>query len=112
MASRHNSETEGERFEAFLGGDGTDEGGNGKLGRETAWFIQLKSRFSKLHLEGVLYHIDPGYTTNYLNFGAHPNRGQIYTFERDRPVRPLEDQIPVEQTPWDAANYTLIEDDD
>ena len=106
------SETEGERFEAFLGGDGTDEGGNGKLSRETAWFIQLKSRFSKLHLEGVLYHIDPGYTTNYLNFGAHPNRGQIYTFERGRPVRPLEEQIPVEQTPWDIANYTLIEDDD
>ena len=106
------SETEGERFEAFLGGDGTGEGGNGKLSRETAWFIQLKSRFSKLHLEAVLYHIDPGYTTNYLNFGAHPNRGQIYTFERGRPVRPLEEQIPVEQTPWDVDNYTLIEDDD
>ena len=106
------SETEGERFEAFLGGDGTDENGNGKLGRETAWFVQLKSRFSKLHLEGVLYHIDPGYTTNYLNFGAHPNRGQIYTLERGQPDRPLEEQIAEEQIPWDAANYTLIEDDD
>ena len=104
------SETEGERFEAFLGGDGTDEDGNGKLRRETAWFVQLKSRFGKLHLEGVLYHIDPGYTTNYLNFGAHPNRGQIYMLERGRPDRPLEEQI--EQIPWDAANYTLIEDDD
>ena len=106
------SETEGERFEAFLGGDGTDEDGNGKLGRETAWFIQLKSRFGKLHLEAVLYHIDPGYTTNYLNFGAHPNRGQIYTLERGRRDRPLEERIPAEQIPWDAANYTLIEDDD
>ena len=106
------SETEGERFEAFLGGDGTDEDGNGKLGRETAWFVQLKSRFDKLHLEGVLYHIDPGYTTNYLNFGAHPNRGQIYTLERGRPDIPLEDRIPEEQIPWDATNYTLIEDDD
>ena len=106
------SETEGERFEAFLGGDGTDEDNNGKLSRETAWFIQLKSRFGKLHLEGVLYHIDPGYTTNYLNFGAHPNRGQIYTLERGRPDRPLEEQIAEEQIPWDAANYTLIEDDD
>ncbi len=106
------SETEGERFEAFLGGDGTDENGNGKLGRETAWFVQLKSRFGKLHLEGVLYHIDPGYTTNYLNFGAHPNRGQIYTLERGRPDRPLEDRIAEEQIPWDVANYTLIEDDD
>ena len=106
------SETEGERFEAFLGGDGTDEDGDGKLGRETAWFVQLKSRFRKLHLEGVLYHIDPGYTTNYLNFGAHPNRGQIYTLDRGRPVRPDEDQIPEELTPWDTNTYKLIEDDD
>ena len=106
------SETEGERFEAFLGGDGTDEDGNGKLGRETAWFVQLKSRFGKLHLEGILYHIDPGYTTNYLNFGAHPNRGEIYTLERGRPHRPLEEQIAGELIPWDATNYTLIEDDD
>ena len=106
------SETEGERFEAFLGGDGTDEDGDGKLGRETAWFVQLKARFSKLHLEGVLYHIDPGYTTSYLNFGAHPNRGQIYTLERGQPDRPLEDRIPGELIPWDATHYTLIEDDD
>ena len=103
------SETEGERFEAFLGGDGTDEDGDGKLGRETAWFIQLKSRFSKLHLEGVVYHIDPGYTTNYLNFGAHPNRGEIYTLERGRPHRPLEEQIAGELIPWDATNYTASE---
>ena len=105
------SETEGERFEAFLGGDGTDENGNGKLGRETAWFIQLKSRFGRLHLEGVVYHIDPGYTTNYLNFGAHPNRGQIYTLERNERGRPLAN-LPEEQIPWDATNYTLVEDDD
>ena len=106
------SETEGERFEAFLGGDGTDENGDGKLGRETAWFVQLKSRFDKLHLEGVLYHIDPGYTTNYLNFGAHPNRGQIYTLERRPGVPLVDDDLPEEQIPWDEINYTLIEDDD
>ena len=106
------SETEGERFEAFLGGEGTNEDGDSKLGRETAWFIQLKTRFRKLHLEGVLYHIDPGYTTNYLNFGAHPNRGEIYTLERGRPDRPVEDQIAEELTPWDTTTYGLIEDDD
>ncbi len=106
------SETEGERFEAFLGGDGTDEDGTGKLGRETAWFVQLKSRFSKLHLEAVLYHIDPGYTTNYLNFGAHPARDQVYTLERGRQNVPLEDRIAEELTPWDETNYILIEDDD
>ena len=106
------SESEGERFEAFLGGDGTDVDGNGKLGREKAWFVQLESRFEKLHLEGVLYHIDPGYTTNYLNFGAYPDRGEIFTLERGQFNRPLEDRIPEEQIPWDAINYTLIEDDD
>ena len=106
------AETEGERFEAFLGGDGTDAAGNGKLHRETAWFIQLKSRFKKLHLEGVLYHIDPGYTTSYLNFGANPNRGQTYTLDRERLNRREEDQVPVEQSPWDANTYKLVEDDD
>ncbi|CAI8014601.1 hypothetical protein GBAR_LOCUS9108 [Geodia barretti] len=35
------SETEGERFEARLGGEGTDESGDGEMGRETAWFVQL-----------------------------------------------------------------------
>ncbi len=106
------SETEGERFEAFLGGDGTDEDGNGKLGREKAWFVQLESRFEKLYLEGVLYHIDPGYTTNYINFGAHPDRGEIFALDGGQFRRPLDDEIPDELIPWDAANYTLIEDDD
>ena len=106
------SEAEGERFEAFLAGDGTDEDGDGKLGRETAWFVQLKSRFGKLHLEGVLYHIDPGYTTTYMNFGAHPNRDQIYLLERGRPDRPVEERIAEELRPWDEADYILIEDDD
>ena len=106
------SEAEGERFEAFLGGDGTDEDGDGKLGRETAWFVQLKSRYGKLHLEGVLYHIDPGYTTTYLNFGAHPNRDQIYTLERGRPDRPVGTRIAEELRPWDETDYILIEDDD
>lgn len=102
------SETEGERFEAFLGGDGTDETGTGKLDRETAWFIQLKSRFSKLHLEAVLYRIAPGYTTNYLNFGAHPNRGEPFTLEGP----PENQELSAERVPWDATNYVLIEDDD
>ena len=107
------SETEGERFEAFLGGDGTDEDGNGKLGREKAWFVQLESRFEKLHLEGVLYHIDPGYTTNYVNFGAHSNRDQLFMLEHARPVQQQQQQQPLEElSSWDAINYTLIEDDD
>ena len=101
------SETEGERFEAFLGGDGTELNGDGQLGREKAWFIQLKARFNKLLLEGVLYHIDPGYTTTYLNFGTHPNRGQVFTLDR------IElDDLPDEIETWDGTNYALIEDDD
>ena len=98
------SEAQGERFEAMLGGDGTDEDGDGILGRETAWFVQLKSRFGKLYLEGVLYHIDPGYTTNYLNFGANPDRDEPYTLP---PAGPS-----TERLPWDTVNYTLVEDDD
>lgn len=100
------SETEGERFEARLGGDGTDVDGDGELGRESAWFVQLKSRFGKLYLEGVLYHIDPGYTTTYLNFGANDARDQAYALPRT----PL--AATSEQVPWDAGNYALIEDDD
>ncbi|MDE0637871.1 MAG: hypothetical protein OXI43_18690 [Candidatus Poribacteria bacterium] len=101
------SETEGERFEAMLGGDGTDEDGDGELGRETAWFVQLKSRFGKLYLEGVLFHIDPGYTTTYLNAGA-------YQLERDQfyPLTPIGSLVGAIEDPWDTPNYALIEDDD
>ena len=112
------SETEGERFEAMLGGDGTDESGDGELGRETAWFVQLKSRFGKLYLEGVLYHIDPGYTTTYLNFGAAPHiRDQRYNLD-EVPIPELatpNELIPWDGTrilPWDGTKYALIEDDD
>ncbi len=99
------AETEGERFEARLGGDGTDESGDGEMGRETAWFIHLRSRFGKLYLEGVYYHIDPGYTTTYLNFGANTDRDQPYTLERTP-------ESQAERDPWDEVNYALIEDDD
>lgn len=99
------SETEGERFEALLGGDGTDESGDGELGRETAWFVQLKSRFGKLYLEGVLYHIDPGYTTTYLNFGSNSDRDQTYALPRTSASTS-------EEEPWDVTNYALVEDDD
>ena len=98
------SETEGERFEAHLGGDGTDVDGDGQLGRETAWFVQLKSRFGKLYLEGVWYHIDPGYTTTYANFGASGARDELYTLPRTPPT--------LDGPPWDLGIYTLIEDDD
>ena len=99
------SETEGERFEALLGGDGTDETGDGELGRETAWFVQLKSRFGKLYLEGAFYHIDPGYTTTYLNFGSNSDRDQSYSLPRTQ-------ESAAERNPWDATNYSLVEDDD
>ena len=101
------AETEGERFEAFLGGDGTNVESDGKLGREKAWFIHLESRFDKLHLEGVLYHIDPGYTTTYLNFGTNPNREQVFTLDDIPP----DDRISEIDT-WDTNNYLLVEDDD
>ena len=91
-----------------MGGDGTEEDGDGILGREKAWFIQLESRYEKLHLEGAIYHIDPGYTTNYQNFGAHPGRGQIYTITPPQGNNP----IPPEVDSWDEGIYNLVEDDD
>ena len=99
------AETEGERFEARLGGDGTDESGDGELGREIAWFAQFRARFGKLFLEGVWYHIDPGYTTTYLNFGSNTDRDQTYSLERTP-------ESQSETDPWDEVNYALIEDDD
>ena len=102
------SDTEGKRFEAFLGGDGTDIKTDGKLGREKAWFIHLESRFDKLHLEGVLFHIDPGYTTNYLNFGTNPNRGEPFTIDKN--VEQV--NLPQEIDTWDVFTYILVEDDD
>ncbi len=104
------SETEGERFEAMLGGDGTDEDGDGELGRETAWFVQLKSRFGKLYLEGVLFHIDPGYTTTYINAGANYDRDQWYT-GHPRSMGALVGALAPPGI-WDEFNYTLVEDDD
>ncbi len=99
------SETEGERFEARLGGDGTDEDGSGELGREVAWFVNLKQRFGKLFLEETIYHIDPGYTTTYHNWGANTDRDQTYSLERTP-------ESAAEVSPYDEINYILVEDDD
>ena len=99
------SETEGERFEAKLGGDGTPEDGDGELGREVAWFVNLKQRFGKLFLEETFYHIDPGYTTTYRNWGANSDRDQTYSLPRTP-------ESPSEVDPFDEIDYQLIEDDD
>ena len=99
------SETEGERFEAKLGGDGTPEDGDGELGREVAWFVNLKQRFGKLFLEETFYHIDPGYTTTYRNWGANSDRDQTYSLPRTP-------ESSSEVDPFDEIDYQLIEDDD
>jgi hypothetical protein len=96
------AETEGERFEAKLNGD---PDGDGNMGRETAWFLNLRQRYGKLFLEGTLYHIDPGYTTTYYNFGANDARDATYSLERTP-------ESGAEVLPFDEINYALIEDDD
>jgi hypothetical protein len=96
------AETNGERFEARLNGDPND---SGEMGRETAWFINLKQRFGKLFLEETFYHIDPGYTTNYHNFGANNDRDATYSLERTP-------ESTAEVDPFDETVYRLIEDDD
>ena len=96
------SETEGERFEAKLNGDPDSDG---EMGRETAWFINLKQRFGKLFVEETFYHIDPGYTTTYHNFGANDARDATYSLERTP-------ESGAEILPFDEIDYQLIEDDD
>ena len=96
------SAAEGERFEAKLNGDPDDDG---NMGRETAWFINLKQRYGKLLLEGTLYHIDPGYTTTYYNFGANDARDATYSLDRTP-------ESGAEVLPFDEINYSLVEDDD
>ncbi len=99
------SETEGERFEARLGGGGTDVGKTGEMDREVAWFINLKQRFGKLFLEETFYRIDPGYTTTYRNWGANSDRDQTYSLPRTP-------ESSSEVDPFDEVDYQLIEDDD
>ena len=99
------SDVDGDRFESFLGGDGSDVDGDGDLGRESAWFINLRQRFDKLYLEGAWYKADPGFTTTYLNFGANTDRDATYSLERTP-------ESGAEVDPYDEINYMLIEDDD
>ncbi|CAI8001346.1 hypothetical protein GBAR_LOCUS3167 [Geodia barretti] len=96
------SEAEGERFEAKLNGDPNDDG---EMGRETAWFVNLRQRYGKLFLELTRYHIDPGYTTTYHNFGANDSRDATYSLDRTP-------ESGAEIAPFDEINYSLIEDDD
>lgn len=95
------SDTSGERFESFLNGEPNDDG---DMGREVAWFVNLRQRFGRLHLEESFYHIDPGYTTTYRNMGANDSRDEAYTLERTTEF--------TEQSPYDDTDYILIEDDD
>ncbi len=96
------SVTEGERFEAKLNGNPDSDG---EMGRETAWFINLKQRFGKIFLEETVYHIDPGYTTTYHNFGANDSRDATYSLERTP-------ESGAEILPYDQIDYQLVEDDD
>ena len=98
------SDTDGNRFEAKLGGEGTNPEGDGEMGRETAWFVNLKQRWGKIFLEAAFYHIDPGYTTTYRNFGANTDRDEDYNLERTG--------TSTGEDPFDVENYMLIEDDD
>jgi len=98
------SDIDGYRFEAKLGGDGTAEDGDGEMQSETAWFLNLKQRWGKLLLEAARYHIDPGYTTTYRNFGANTDRDETYSLPRTGEM--------ADTSPYDDGNYILIEDDD
>ena len=96
------SEAEGERFEAKLDGNPNE---SGEMGRETAWFVNLRQRYGKLFIELTEYHIDPGFTTTYRNWGANDARDATYSLDRTP-------ESGAEIAPFDEFNYSLIEDDD
>ena len=100
------ADTDGESFEAKLGGSPNDDG---EMQREKAWFVNLRQRFEvaqrPLYLEQAVYHVDPGYTTTYRNFGANTDRDQPYSLPRTP-------ESGSEFDPYDEVNYMLIEDDD
>jgi len=96
------SDVDGETFSAKINGDPNDDG---EMGQDVAWFINLKHRFGKLYLEEAFFHIDPGYTTTYHNFGANTDRDETYSVERTP-------ESGAESSPFDEVDYQLVEDDD
>ncbi|MBM3216302.1 hypothetical protein FJZ36_15485 [Candidatus Poribacteria bacterium] len=88
---------DGEAFRADFAGSENDSA-------DIAWFVYLKHRFRNILFEEAFYRVDPGYTTNYVNFGANTDRDEEYNVERTPASQ--------DQAPWDEGVYSLVEDDD
>jgi len=95
--ARTYSEVDGERFDAKLAGENNDKS-------DSAWFVNLKQRFGKFYLEESFFSVDPGWTTNYLGWGANTDRDATYKIPRTSEG--------TDQSPWDDGDYSLVEDDD
>ncbi len=94
------SEVDGHSFAA----DDAEDGDVAALGRDKAWFINLKQRVGKFFLEEAFFHVDPGWTTTYPGWGANTDRDETYKIPRTSEE--------TDQSPWDDEDYTLVEDDD
>lgn len=91
------SANDGEEFRADFGGDEGDKA-------DVAWFVALKHRIGNILFEEAFYHADPGYTTNYYNYGSNTDRDEDYNLDRTPASQ--------DQAPWDEGIYSLVEDDD
>lgn len=98
--SRTFSEVDGNRFTA----DSSEDDDVAALPRDKAWFVNIKQRVGKFFLEESFFHVDPGWTTTYPNWGANTDRDETYKVPRTSEGQ--------DQSPWDDLDYTLVEDDD
>ncbi|GIX06781.1 MAG: hypothetical protein KatS3mg115_1184 [Candidatus Poribacteria bacterium] len=96
-APRTFSANGGEAFKYTPGGDAAN-------GSEVAWFVQFRHRLGRILFEESFYHIDPGYTTNYQNWGSNTDRDETYSVARTPESE--------DQAPFDEGIYHLVEDDD
>ena len=95
--ARTYSEVDGARFDSNIAGANHDRS-------DYAAFLNMKQRIGKFILEEAVFWVDPGWTTTYPGFGANTDRDETYKIPRT--------SAHTDSSPWDDADYTLVEDDD
>ena len=103
------SANNGEEFQFQPGGSDNDSS-------EVAWFVQLEHRLGRILFKEAFYHIDPGYTTNYIGWGSNPDREEVYDDPYVDAIRtwgPGTEGVVPPGVPFDDVEmYRLVEDDD
>jgi hypothetical protein len=73
---------------------------------DVAWFIHLKHRLGNILFDEAFYHVDPGYTTNYVHFGSNTDRDEDYSLPKTPGTQDGDNPA------WNEDTYQLVEDDD